>query len=789
MDKISKHILPTQNFGKRSLLLLLHGFACILICVCFCFPANAQKKKNKKAASAVGQELVLAEGKLSRYRIIIPAAATSDEERAADVMQAHLLEISGAALPIIRADKSRSPYEIVLGQNERLDDLGTDINFNALKEDGFLIKTDSARLLIAGGSEKGTLYGVYTFLEEYLNCRLYTPSFKVVPKKDRVAIPLITANRQVPVIGFRDTHYRVSWDPGYTEWHKLDHGPDGERPDWGMWVHTFNALVPPEVYYAEHPEYFAMVKGVRIPTQLCLTNPAVLEITIQSLRRKIAANPGAKYWSVSQNDNRDFCTCDKCKAIDDREGSPSGSIIQFVNEVADAFPDKMISTLAYEYGRHAPKSLKPRDNVNIMLCSIEAFRDKPLDEDPHSADFVQDVKDWGKIAKDIIVWDYVIQFNHLVSPFPNLHVLKPNLQFFARNGVNAMFEQGNREVGGEFAELRAYLISKLMWNPDINVDTVMNDFLLGYYGAAAKPIRAYIDEMKAALLKSGKPLRIFGTPNEAASSYLTPELMERYHQLFDEAEAVVKGDPSLLERVKIARQPLVYATLEQAKKNYAGVSGVFEKVNGQWRPRTAMRALIDPFTDLCLRQGVTQLKEWSCTPEEYRSAFYRMLSQGMNEHLAFGKKVTFITPDAGTLPPAATAMLTDGFRGAQDYDYNWLSLGGKGNIEVVIDLEEEKPVHYIESSFYQYGFWLRLLPKKVEYYLSTDGKKFELAGTVDNTLPIDQYGGRVRDFIAEFPARNARYVKMVAYSIGNTPDWHPGAGRPANILIDEIVVE
>ena len=66
------------------------------------------------------------------------------------------------------------------------------------------------------------------------------------------------------------------------------------------------------------------------------------------------------------------------------------------------------------------------------------------------------LKTGARISKDIIVWDYVIQFNHLLSPFPNLQVLQPNIQFFAENGVNAMFEQGNREVGGEFAALRSY---------------------------------------------------------------------------------------------------------------------------------------------------------------------------------------------------------------------------------------------------------------------------------------------------------------------------------------------
>jgi hypothetical protein len=492
---------------------------------------------------------------------------------------------------------------------------------------------------------------------------------------------------------------------------------------------------------------------------------------------------------VSQNDNKNYCTCPNCKAIDDREGSPSGSIIEFVNKVADQFPEKMISTLAYEYGRRAPKTLKPRDNVNIMLCSIEAFRDKPIAEDPTSADFVRDVEEWGKIAKDIIVWDYVIQFNNLISPFPNLHVLQPNIKFFADHGVNAMFEQGNREVGGEFAALRAYLISKLLWNPNENVDALMNDFLNGYYGAAGPSIRTYIDEMREALIKSGKPLRIFGTPNEAASSYLTPALIKRYETIFEQAEAAVADSAAVLERVKIARQPLEFAIMEQAKKNFAGELGVFEKVNGRWEVRTAIRSKIDPFTDLCIREGVTQVKEWSTSPEEYRSAMYRLFSQGMKEHYALGKKVAFISPAVDEIPQDQDpTMLTDGKRGSHDYDYNWFSFPGK-DLEVVIDLEEAKTIKRIESAYYQYAFWLRVLPKKVEYFVSNDGQQFELVGAVDNTLPIDQYGGQQRDFIAEFEPRQARYVKVKAHTIGNTPGWHPGAGRAARMLVDEIVVE
>ncbi|MEP7374017.1 MAG: DUF4838 domain-containing protein [Chitinophagaceae bacterium] len=748
----------------------------------------AQKKVIKKPAeNKTESKIILADNESSAYNIIIPVHATPDELKAATVLQDYLLQISGAALPIIAANKSKRPYEILIGQNERLDELSAGINYKALKEDGFVIRTDSLRLIIAGGNEKGSLYGVYSFLEKYLGCRMYSPKVKIIPHQKQIILEKIN-DQQVPVIGFRDTHYRTTWDAEYTDWHKLDHDPHGARTDWGMWVHTFNELVSPQIYFQSHPEYFAMVKGKRLPTQLCLSNPAVLELTVQNLRKKIAQNPSAKYWSVSQNDNRDYCTCDICKGMDDREGSPSGSIINFVNKVADQFPDKMISTLAYEYGRHAPKTLKPRDNVNIMLCSIEAYRDKPIKEDTSSAAFVKDVQDWGKIAKDIIVWDYVIQFNHLLSPFPNLQVLQPNLQFFAENGVNAMFEQGNREVGGEFAALRSYLISKLLWDSYLNIDSVMNDFLFGYYGAAGKPVREYIDRMREELIKGGKPLRIFGSPNEASETYLTPALMAKYNELFDEAEKLVASSPEILERVRFARLPLMYATMEQAKKNFTGENGLFEKVDGKWEAKIKIRNMVDEFTDLCIREGVTQVKEWSTSPEEYRSAMYRIYSQGMKEHLAYGKKIIMISPDTSDINAEKLKMLTDGKRGSHDYDNNWVNFAGK-DLEVVIDLNEVKKVRKIGSGYYQLGFWLRLLPTNVEYYTSMDGKNFDLVANIPNTLPIDQYGGFLREFNAEFAPREARYIKVHAHSMGNTPGWHPGAGRPARMLVDEIVVE
>ena len=223
---------------------------------------SAQKKKTKKTVvgtqglASLQPEIILAQNGNSLYRIVLPSSASAQEQKAATVLQDYLMQISGAAIPIISANKPGSKYEIILGQNERLDALGIAVNFNELEADGFVIKTDSLRLIIAGGNDKGTLFGVYTLLEKYLGCRMYAPGVKIIPEKDTLVLGKIN-DKEVPLYNYRTIHYKVSWDAEYVDWHKLNHDAEGERPAWGTWVHTFNSLVPPETYFSDHPDYYA----------------------------------------------------------------------------------------------------------------------------------------------------------------------------------------------------------------------------------------------------------------------------------------------------------------------------------------------------------------------------------------------------------------------------------------------------------------------------------------------------------------------------------------------------
>ncbi len=647
--------------------------------------------------------------------------------------------------------------------------------------DGFRIKTGRGSLYLTAGTERGIQNAVYTFLETYLGCRKYTPSVTVIPKNATIILPDID-DTQVPPVTFRMQDF---YEPSYAAWHKLCH-----RDDWGLFVHTFHTLVPPETYFEGHPEYFTELKGNRIPGgQLCLTNPDVFRIVAAELRKRMKENPQARFWSVSQNDTYCPCECENCRAIDSAEGTPAGSIVAFVNRLAGEFPDKIISTLAYQYSRSAPQHIKPKPNVNIMLCSIECNRSRPLADDPNSASFVKDVEDWCRLTNNIFLWDYVIQFRNLVSPFPNLRVLQPNIQFFVENGITSIFEQGLPVMHGEFAELRIYLIAKLLWDPYLDLDAVMDDFLRGYYGPAAPHIRRYIDVMHDALEASGEDLLIYGYPSPSHDGYLSPDMMDTYGALFDQAERAVKNEPEYLFRVRIARLPLQFALLEQAKVYGTGDRGCFdENDDGTLSVKPAMVSLLATFVDRCKEAGIPRLWERGTSPDQYEAATRAFFNQSGITHLAKHKPVSLAMPASPKYHDGDVSSLTNGIKGWDDYHMHWLGFEGE-DLEATIDLGAVETIISISTDFLQdIESWV-FMPLSVEFSISEDGRRFRTVGEVSNTVPAEKYGAVIAPFAAQFEPSQARFIKVRAVNMKTCPAWHKGAGGKAWIFIDEITVQ
>lgn len=543
----------------------------------------------------------------SDYRILLSGDASKSEQYAAGQLQAILQTICGAQLPVETApsgdqEASRSSAKtIFVGDQPDLAPLGIELPPLALGPDGFLIKTIGDSLVIAGGRQRGTMYGVFSFLEDTLGCRWYTPQASFFPQQDTIEISEIDTVQR-PQLECRETLWNAPMDGDWAARRKLNgHFIDlkdyhGGQIKWARFVHTFNALVPPEEYFATHPEYYSLVNGMRTAyqAQLCLTNPDVLHITIDKVKQWLRDDPTANVVSVSQNDWYSPCECENCKAIDEREGSHSGSVLHFVNQVAEAieaeFPHVAICTLAYQYTRQAPKHIRPRHNVIIRLCSIECCFSHPQEECERNQAFVEDIKAWAQICNRIYIWDYITEFGHYISPFPNLYVLQPNIRFFLSYGVKGLFEQGPGTTS-ELAELRAYLVSKLLWNPDIDVDATIDDFLQGYYGAASAPyLRTYIDLVNRKAREGDYHFHIW-TPLKRR--FFTPDLLNQATELLQQAEAHAENDV-FRRRIQLASLPIDYVKI------------VLGHTQGEER-----RRMISRFFKVAEREGIHEIRERS----------------------------------------------------------------------------------------------------------------------------------------------------------------------------------
>lgn len=705
----------------------------------------------------------------SPYVIFVGTGAGVAEKKAALLLQNYIYKISGCKLPTSTV-KTSGVFSIKK-------------SINIKNPDGFTIITKGSDINIEGGADKGCIYAVISLLEQYLGCRYYSKSYKVIPKSINISLPAINFSDQ-PKNYCRIVYFNEKVDEEYLDWNRLNMA-DEYFAD-GYYVHTFHYLVPPKENFLPHPEYFSLVNGRRVTNQLCLTNPEVLRLVIAKLEKDIPLQPGKLYWSVSQNDNNTYCTCENCEKVKLAEGSPAGTIIRFVNEVAKHFPKKIISTLAYQYSRHALKITRPAANVQVMLCTIEVNRSQPIEQDPGSQSFVKDITDWGKICNNIYLWDYVIDFAHSISPFPNLHVLQPNIQFFYKNQARMHFQQANTSTGLEFSELKVYLISRLVWNPDINVSKAIDEFLIGYYGKASPFIKNYINRMQTGLIKSGDRLDIYEHPLVHRNGFLSLANVNKYNDFFDQAEVAVRDDSARLIHVKISRLPLQYAMMEIGKTDIFGTRGWYIERNNQLQVEERMKRIMEDFNNICIKASVPYINESRLSPKLYYEASKRLLDIEVNGNYAFRKKVTSNALPSPDNSNGDLSILTNGVKGGSDYKVQWIGWQGT-DFNLEIDMQHSvRPTAIAISSLWDPSGWI-LHPASISCLVSNDGKKYIPIGKIF-TEGDQQKENINREFEFKLSGAAFRYVKLEVKSTLVLPFWHGSAGMKSWVFVDEIVV-
>ncbi|MBP3918822.1 MAG: DUF4838 domain-containing protein [Clostridia bacterium] len=526
--------------------------------------------------------MLLANERIPNVPIYLSDSQFDDRESpalyAAKEMRYYLDRMTSASFRI--AKKEGEAAGIYIGDAANLD-------VAALGDDGFRIVASDNCLRIAGGV-RGVIYGVYEFLET-LGCRFFTHNCEKIPTVPNLSIPDDLDITKKPVIEYREHNYADAvQNPRFSvkcrfngASHRIPARMGGHMP-YAWFVHTFERMVPPSVYGETHPEYYSLIDGKRVVrdggrTQLCLTNPEVVDICTEAVRDALKKNPDARLISISQNDWMGNCQCENCQKIDREEGSPAGTLLRFVNTIAERlepeFPNIIFDTLAYNYSRPAPKITRNRKNVCVRLCSIEACFSHPFETcddesrnvvrpDGTKANFITDLRDWGNICDRMYIWDYTTCFAHYPTPHPNWRVLQPNVQAMVKNNVKGIFEQANGASRGgvDFNELRLYLISKLLWDPYCDIKKHRQEFMEYYYGDAAPALNEYLELLCDTVDEENIHVGFNDQPTHA---FLREELLDRYDVLFDKAASAVAGDALRLYRVEKNRLSIRWVRLKR----------------------------------------------------------------------------------------------------------------------------------------------------------------------------------------------------------------------------------
>jgi hypothetical protein len=576
---------------------------------------NALKPRGRKA-----EPITLAINGLSRYFIVTPDNPTSQEIKAASELSYWLGEITSANFQIIReSELAPGSRFISIGHtqllgNRQLPDLG---------DEGYAVIQESGNLFFVGGRRRGPINAVYAFLEEDLGCRWYDRYEPDILHVRDLTVAIVPRSYK-PVLHIRDPFYWDAFDPDWALRNRTN-APLVKIPEeWGgvtdyAWFgHSFDWLVPPEKYFAEHPEYFSLVNGKRTTSQLCLTNPDVLNIAIHKVKARLREHPNCELISVSQNDCAGYCECANCKKIDDPEGTPAATLIMFCNKIADAikdeFPNVKVSTLAYMGTVKPPKTIRPNERVVVQLCTDRHAWKRPFLTVLETEQFSSALKGWHAIGANTTIWHYTVNFHHYPVPMPNWQVVDRDIEILIRYGAKGIMLQGAyQSPGGESAVMRSWVWAKKLWDPSLKTIDLMRDFVFGYFREAAKPMWKYYQMIWDIWERNHKRPTdqnqlICGIRYYPDIVFLQKQnYLDEALRLMDEARRLAK-DPITIRRVELARLPILYAQISQ-EIGFVDYYGAFQPRLRADADRKRLATLLDDFERIAKIENVTHIRE------------------------------------------------------------------------------------------------------------------------------------------------------------------------------------
>ena len=650
---------------------------------------------------------------------------------------------------------------------------------NKKDENSFIIKSDEKDIFLVASNEKLLRYAVYTLLENW-EFRKFTSKDMYIPRLKVVSFPKKTEKIYQPSFDYRVLFYPDAFDPDFRDWHKLDWHLD----DFSIWGHSFYSLLPAKEFFKTNPDFFALYEGKRRAESLCMTNETVVKNIIKKMTLIIAQNPNSSFISVSQNDEIVHCECPSCQALNEKHGGPQGSLYFFLNKIAKHFPKTRIVTLAYQHTFKAPLNLKIQPNIYPLICPIELNRGKSILADSTNKPFIKILEIWNKLTSNLYLWDYTVQFSNYLSPFPNISTFSENYKFFKQNKIKGLFVQGYADVPGDFSELRQYLLAKLLWDTEIDIDVTTDDFLRGFYGKAAPSVKKYLNLLTKNQEDSNRTLDIYSGPVQNRNTFLSPNAMDEYDQILEEAAEFVTEDSVLSSRINKLRLALEFVYFEQSKFYGADKQGMFIiNSEGKKQVKAGLSERVQKFAETCNKLGIYELSEGGLSPNKYYENWLE-ITKNTAVHLGEKLEVHFLSQPSVEFSAKGTSSLIDGIRGHTDYNINWVGWYGN-NAEIEIITKKLKfnriIIHFLDNQ----KSWI-FIPKKITVFGYKNKKWYPINEKIFVDLE-EIYDVKLNQIeIVDKNFSGLEKIKIVAQNQDDLPVWRKRKNKKPMIMIDEI---
>jgi hypothetical protein len=425
----------------------------------------------------------------------------------------------------------------ILGTKENISSINKSLYDEIIKfkNDAFIIKLIENNIYIIGNNQRSLLYGIYTFLERNLEYKFLTKNFEIIPqnsfvKKDNINFELEARfeYREIFIHELEDNDFALKLGLNGAFGHKVEKADDN-------FIAIHNSFTPYELiplkYEQLYPEFFCA-------GQLDFAFDEVKQFANNSFQEKIKnlkkQHESKEIFYISHEDRLSFCQSSNSLKLIDKYNSSSAPFLDYANYIAKKNPDKNIFMEAYQWSKKAPSNFPNLEkNLNIIFSDIEADFSNPINSEINK-EIYSDLISWNKYKRDIYIWHYITNFSGYFQPFPNINTTAEDIKTFAKNNqIKGVFLQGAYETNfSELANLRAWVFSKLLWNPSLDENRLIKEFSYYYYGDAYKDILNYFTLLDESVKQTNSKLLVKTSVN---SKYLDDIFITKAKKILDNA--------------------------------------------------------------------------------------------------------------------------------------------------------------------------------------------------------------------------------------------------------------